>query len=142
MKWYVYLLVIAALIFLMLYSLINYHRHYPSLDTFYNEPGKYAGARAENCGMMVDKTNDGFILRAGVNKILVRYNQTSLRYPLLGTVCVLGTYNDGFIHAEAVRLNDFIFVKYFISLLAFFYVVFVFFREWKITIRGFKPRGK
>jgi len=140
MKWHVYLAVIAALLFLMLYSVTNYHGHYPSLDTFYNEPEKYAGAIAENCGMMVDETSDGFILRAGVNKILVKYNQTSLRYPVLGTVCVLGAYNDGFIDAEAVRLNDFIFVKYFISFLAFLYVVFVFFREWKITKKGFRLR--
>lgn len=141
MRFYIYFLIIAILISLMFYSLANYDKYYPSLDNFHDNPEKYRGFRAENCGIMLSKENEGFVLRAGLNSIFVKYDMSKIRHPILGTVCVVGTYNNGnYIDAEIVSINDFIFVKYFLSSLSIFYVIFIFFSEWKFTKRGFKSK--
>ena len=143
MKWHVYFSVIVILVLMMSYSIANYDRYYPVSDNFLDNPEKYMGARVENCGLMINRTDGGFIMRAGINRIFVKYNATALRYPILGTVCLAGSYREGnFIEADAVRINDFVFVKYFISFLAILYAIFIFSREWELTKKGFKPRLK
>lgn len=136
-----YLLSAIVLVSLMLYSYENYHNYYPSLATFQNNPELLEGVRAENCGIAEQVDGQGLIIRGG-NEI-IQVKAENARYPKYGTVCVVGTYRkEGYIEAEYVRYNDYIFIKYLLSALSILYIIYIFFKEWKITRKGFVARGK
>ncbi len=141
-KFYIaYGLSVVILFALMFYSYENYHKYYPSLATFQDNPEFLEGVRAENCGIAEQVNEQGLIIRGGSERIKVKAENA--RYPKYGTICVVGTYKkDGFIEAEYVRYNDYIFVKYFLSVLSIIYVIYIFFMEWKITRKCFIARGK
>ena len=137
----IYFLAAAVLILIMSYSYTNYDKHYPSLSSFKSNETALDGVRAENCGNAEDLNSEGFTISGGQEKIKVIYKDA--RYPVYGSVCVLGTYNkEGYIDAESVRYNDYIFLKYIISGFAFFYLVYIFSKEWKFSKkRGFEPNA-
>ena len=137
----VYILSAIVLVALMLYSYENYHNYYPSLATFKANPEVLEGVKAENCGIAEQVDGQRLIIRGG-NEI-IQVKAENARYPKYGTVCVVGTYKrEGYIEAEYVRYNDYIFIKYLLSALSIIYVVYIFFKEWKITRKGFVARGK
>ena len=132
----VYFLAFIVLVSIMLYSYENYHKYYPSLATFQNDPESLEGVKAENCGIAEYVSKDQLVIRGGYERIQVKANNP--RYPKYGTVCVIGYYNkEGYIEAEDIRYNDYIFVKYFLSSLSILYIIYVFFKEWKLTRKGF-----
>ena len=129
-----------VLLSLMQYSYVNYHAYYPSLATLKENPAAIEGVRAENCGIMEKLQEDGFVLRGGPEEVFVKI--ADARFPKFGTVCVVGMYRNGMIEAESVRYNDYIFVKYALSALSLLYVLYLFFREWKLKRWRFVPRSR
>ena len=133
---YVYIIAVLLLASIMWYSYTNYYQYYPSLATFHQHPAAFDNVVSENCGTVEEVNERGFVLRGG--KELVQVFTDHPRYPMYGTVCVYGTYKkEGYIIAEQVRYNDYIYLKYFLSSLSLIYVIYIFNKEWKLTKRGF-----
>ncbi|MBI2667952.1 hypothetical protein HYX17_04260 [Candidatus Woesearchaeota archaeon] len=128
---------ITGLILMSIFSLTNYNNHYPSIKYLNENPEKYDGILTEQYGLVDEIKEDSFILASGDSKILVKAN--NIREPTQGSVNIIGVFNkEGFIKLKDIHYSDYNNTKYFVSIIGLIMFLFIFFREWRITLRGFK----
>ena len=126
-----------GLILLSMFSLTQYNDYYPSVKDFNENPEKYDQLLTEQYGRIKEFREEGFILLLGDEEILVK--SKSIRKPIQGTLSILGTFHkEGFIELHDFHYFDYNNSKYVISIIGLIMFLFIFFKEWKITSRGFK----
>ncbi len=133
------LILIAALLLagMMYYSYAEHDRYYPSISDFAKNPEKYDGMITEHQMQVYNITNESFMARFGDDSILVKYQNA--QKPKFGMLTVLGYYKkEGYIQAIKIRYNNYNNGKYILSVFGLFLFLIIFFREWKITLRGFE----
>ena len=140
MKKIYYIIALVLLVSMMYYSYTAHSRYYPSISDFVKDPEKYDNVLTEQQVQVYNITPDSFMTRFGNDEVLVKY--PNLKRPKYGQVTFLGYYKkEGFIQATAIRYSNYNYGKYVFSFIGLFILLFIFFREWKITSRGFKDAG-
>lgn len=136
---YLYIFAVFSLTALIVYSYVETPNHYPPISKLKENPNFYNNAEVEICGKVIKVLDGGIIVSSGSSSIEIRYEKA--RLAKYGTICAIGIFHEeGFVLAEFIRYNDFLFLKYGLSFLSLLYVFFVFFKEWKFTKKGFFPR--
>ena len=131
------LLLILLLAAIMYYSYAEHDNHYPTISDFLKDPARYDGVLTEQQLQVYNITNESFLARFGDDYVAVKY--PGVKEPKFGMVTFLGHYKkEGYIEATAVRYNEYNNGKYLLSFAGLFLFVWIFFREWKITRRGFE----
>lgn len=126
-----------ALIALMYYSYEYHDRYYPSATDFLKDPVKYDGRITEQQGRIGNITNESFVAFFGEDSVLVKY--PNVEKPKYGFLTFVGYYKkEGYIEAKEIRHNNYNDGKYIFSVVGMIIFLFIFFREWKITSRGFE----
>ncbi len=139
MKLFFSLIGIIGLVLLSIYSLTQYNDYYPSAKDLNENPEKYHGILTEQYGRIKELNEDSFVLLLGDSEILVKFNNEKIRMPIQGTISILGIYNkEGFIELKDIHYFDYNNTKYLASIIGLIMFLFIFFREWKLTSRGFK----
>ncbi len=128
---------ITGLILMSIFSLTNYNNYYPSIKDLNENPSRYDGILTEQYGLIKEIKEDSFILVSGDSRILVKAN--NIREPTQGSVNILGVFNkESFIELKNIHYSDYNNTKYLVSIMGLIMFLFIFFREWRITFRGFK----
>lgn len=129
--------------FILILTLVHYNLTYGNtvmITDFIENPPAYAGVERSVMGVYNGNFADGFILRYNQKLVAIFYDHDYLP-PRYGEVLVYGQLQqDGSIKALAVHNYDYNFVIYGISFIAGIFVLFSFFKEWKITTSGFVRR--
>lgn len=129
------LLSLLLLTVLCLYSYYYHDRYYPSVSDFLGNPEKYDGMRIEAVGYARNVTSNSFYLeRDGLTVKVIGFGVDDGAY--LGISGVLT--KAGYIAGENYRLNCNYLIKYVASFIGFLLLAIIFFREWKLTFRGFE----
>jgi len=132
-----YIIGIVILSGLSIYSYIYHINYAPSVYDLLENKDKYNGFKTEYVGTIINKTNDYFYLKSENTEIKVLYS--NVREPKFGQIRVYGIFEkEGYIRALDVQYHDYNFLKYILSLAGFVWFIIIFFREWKITKRGFE----
>jgi len=132
-----YLLVLVLLIITLFHFSSVYAGNEDKFDMISN-PEKYPGVTKQFMGDYGGSFNGGFYLAYNEQIIPIHYSE-EYSPPHFGNILVYGTFNkEGYVEAIGIHNYDYNYVIYFISLIAFFFGVWLFFKEWKITYRGFK----
>jgi len=109
-------------------------------NNFQKNPEAYQGITKQIMGKYVKTTNYGFILNYNGQQMPILYDYAH-NPPKYGEILVYGTFqNDGTIQALEVHNYDYNYIIYLISFIAFLFIVQLFFKEWKLTKKGFIPR--
>jgi len=133
----IYIMAAIILASLMYYSYSEHDKYYPSLADFLKDPAKYDGIATEHQSNIFNVTDDSFMLRSGSSFVTVKY--PDVRYPKYGTLNFMGYYRkEGYIEATRIKYNDYNYGKYLMSFIGLFLFLAMFFREWKLTMRGFE----
>ncbi|MBS3122417.1 hypothetical protein J4434_06055 [Candidatus Woesearchaeota archaeon] len=151
---------ILALVWLCVNSYLNFDKYDPSIKQFLSNPDKYEGKIASHKGNVVYEkegvkgVKDGSIaeedmyLKSGSEMILIKYKE-KIPNAIFGYTLLKGAYKKSesneqknYIEVSEYWNNDYNYVKYIISFIALIYVIFVFFREWKLTANGFIEKIK
>ena len=131
------LLAILLLALMMYYSYTSHDKYYPSISDFVKDPEKYDDIFTEQQVNVYNITADSFMARFGNDEVLVKYKNA--RQPKYGLLTFTGYYKKaGYIEATEVKYNDYSHGKYLFSFIGLFIFLYIFFKEWKITLRGFK----
>lgn len=132
-----HLMAFALLLSLMFYSYTNHSKHYPTISDFLREPAKYDGIVTEQQGKSYNITDDSFIFRSGSKYVLVKY--PGVEEPKYGHITFVGAFKkEGYIEATRVRYNNYNYGKYLFSFIGAFLLLFMLFKEWKLTWGGFE----
>lgn len=140
----IWILAFVLAIGLSVYSFARPLKDQDSVSFFLKNPDYYDGIIAENSGPIEDIQEFSFVMVKGKNKILVKHDGTigEVRKPILGTMDLVGIYHkEGYIEATDFRYDDYNFVKYILSAISFIIFTIYFFKEWKLTWKGFEIRG-
>ena len=135
--WYLLLFVLIVGIFLWgnVYHLIVEERL--SLHNYYSNPEKYGGYKRQNFGKVINISRDSFYFDLGEADIKVL--GSGVKKDVYGeTVAFLDYGKDGNIRLIDYHNYDYNYFLYFISLFALIVFVVFLFKEWKITLKGFK----
>tara|TARA_Y100000310_G_scaffold202322_1_gene202456 strand:- start:474 stop:893 length:420 start_codon:yes stop_codon:yes gene_type:complete len=128
---------IIGLVLLSIFSLTQYDNYYPSIKDLNENPERYDQLLTEQYGRIKEFREDGFILLSGNEEILVKTK--NIRNPIQGSLSILGTFHkEGFIELNNIHYFDYNNSKYVVSVIGLIIFLFIFFKEWKITSRGFK----
>ncbi|MBI2663179.1 hypothetical protein HYX15_01465 [Candidatus Woesearchaeota archaeon] len=137
MKYLFVIIGIIGLILMSIFSLTQYNNYFPAIKDLEKYPEKYDGVLTEQYGKIEEIREDGFILALGNEKIFVK--SANVRKPIYGTVSVVGIFHkEGFIELKDIHYFDYNTTKYVISIIGLIIFLVIFFKEWKITSRGFK----
>jgi len=131
------------LLFLLLVSLLAYDdiriledENIFTLDKYLENPGKYGGAKSQRMGKILEINGDYFFFSGGDKAIKVI---GKIERPVLGETLIYVHYRkDGVIELIDYHNYNFNYILYILSLFAIMIFLVVFFREWKLTKRGFK----
>ena len=131
------LIIIVSLMFYETEFYSNYSKNNFGLQNYLENPEKYGNYRSESFGSIVNISQDYFYFDAGGEYIKVFGK--NIQKPVLGeTVLYLDYRKDGNIAMMDYHNYNYNYVLYAISFLAVVVFVFLFFKEWKLTRRGFK----
>ena len=135
-----YLLIVLLIIGLMIYE-TGYYSIYSkakfSVRSYLENPQQYGGNKYENFGRIINISQNYFYFDLGGEKIKVLGK--GIQKPILGeTVLYLDYRKDGTIAMIDYHNYNYNYVLYAISALAVIIFIFLFFKEWKITRKGFK----
>jgi|SRR3989344_2101411 len=129
---------VIGLLFLSIFSLTNYNHYYPSIKNFNDNPEKYEGITTEQHGVIKEINKNEFIFSIGNQDILVK-SDFEIRKPKQGSVDIIGVFRkEGFIELKDIHYFDYNNSKYLTSVIGLIIFLFIFFKEWKLTFRGFK----
>src|SRR3989344_6385455 len=125
---------------LLIVTLFHYNSVYLDNKKFdmISNPEKYHGINKQFMGKYGESFNGGFYLVYNEQLVPIHYSE-EYSPPHFGNVLVYGTFNkEGYVEAIGVHNYQYNYIIYLISLIAFLFVVWLFFKEWKIISRGFK----
>jgi hypothetical protein len=126
-----------GLVLLSIFLLTYYEDYYPSIKDLNENPERYDQLLTEQYGRIKEFREEGFILLSGNEEILVKTKE--IRKPIQGSLSILGIFHkEGFIELSDVHYFDYNNSKYVVSVIGLIIFLFIFFKEWKITSRGFK----
>ena len=120
------------LVFVILSIDFYLSRHYyePYIEDFFKEPAKYESVKVGLDGPVLNISADSFYMGTKKREIKVYYN--NLQKPKLGQVSVLAELrSDGTAKAIELHVNNYNYLKYVLSAIAFVVFLFMFFNEWK-----------
>ena len=136
--WFLFILIL--IISLMIYETkyyADYSRNNFNLKNYFENPQKYGNYRSEVFGKIVNISQDHFYFDVGGERIKVLGK--GIQKSVLGeTVLYVEYKKDGNIVMIDYHNYNYNYILYAISFLAVVVFVFLFFKEWKITSRGFK----
>ena len=134
--WLVVLLFICLILYF--YVCVNYFNYILSSKTIQENPEKYHNTNIQLIGVISDKTNDYFYLKGRDLKFYYK----NVKEPKFGEITTLVTFKkQGYFEVIDIHYHNYSFVKYILSSLAAFLFIFIFLKEWKITLRGFKKNA-
>jgi len=123
------------------YTFINYDDHYPSIKGFSENPALYEGRIIEMEGRIIEKNNEYYILSTSNIPVRLRYDWSRWTPSESGTVALIGIMHRDFsievIDREPERDHM---IKYYVSIIGFIIFLFIFLKDWRITLKGFKER--
>jgi hypothetical protein len=135
--WYV--LVFVLLIGLLLYG-DNHNLHRVerfNLDKYLDGSGVYEGHKGQRFGKIVNISQDHFYFDIGSHTIKIM--GSGVEGAVYGeTVLFIDFRGDGVMELINHHNYDYNYLLYIISFFAFLVFLFIFFKEWRITIRGFE----
>lgn len=147
----IYCLILITFIFSLVHYGLYLEDHETELESFYlnngsEEFGYKRTVMGAYAGEFEKGFENGFYMIHNTQKIPVFYLDgysfvdSPSRYvqPSYGEVAVYGYVTDKAIYALSINNHDYNYILYFVSFFAGLFVLALFFREWKITWRGFK----
>ena len=135
MKQYAPIMALIILILLSMYSLNQHSNYYPTIKDLLDNPERYHNKITEQGGRL--SLEKGTIRRGNEEiKIIIK---EPLRNPKYGTVTIVGRFDkSGSIEVHDIHYSDYNNLKYFASIIGGAIFLYLFFKEWKITKRGFE----
>lgn len=129
--------------FILLVSFWLYHNlHHSNPERSFNlrnytqNPQKFAG-QYEQFGKIINISQDHFYFSAGGESIKVF--GSGIKTPVYGETVIFVDYRkDGRIELIDYHNYNYNYILYALSLLALIIFIVIFFREWRITLRGFR----
>ena len=131
------LIIIVSLMFYETKYYADYSKNNFSLQNYLENPEKYGDHSSESFGRIVNISQDHFYFNAGGDYIKV-FGKNIQKAELGETVLYLDYRKDGRIVMIDYHNYNYNYILYAISFLAVMIFVFLFFKEWKLTRRGFK----
>ena len=108
-----------------------------SLNNYYENPQKYGDVKFERMGKITKINQDHFYFDLG--NVNIKIFGSGVKKPILGETVVYVIYRkDGIIQLIDYHNYNFNYLLYAISIVALFVLIIIFFKEWKITARGFE----
>lgn len=108
-----------------------------TIINYLKNPQKYGDHKAESMAKIINISQDHFYINVGNTNLKVM--GSGIRRPVLGETAVFLNYRkDGIIELVDYHNYNCNYVLYFVSFFAIIISIIIFFREWKITARGFK----
>ena len=108
-----------------------------SLDRYLENPQKYGGIKAERMVKIINISQDHFYL--DLSNTPIKVYGSGVKKPVYGeTLVFLNFRKDGIIELIDYHNYNYNYFLYIISIFAFSIFIIIFFKEWKITARGFK----
>ena len=106
-------------------------------DNYLENPQKYGGVKYERMGKIISISQDHFYFELGARDIKVI--GSGIKRPILGETVVYVHYRkDGVIELIDYHNYNYNYLLYGVSFIALLIFIMIFFKEWKITWRGFK----
>lgn len=141
-KYLVYFLIQITFIFSLVHYGLYLRDNEKVLESFYLDNGReefgykrtVMGAYA---GELEGGLRNGFYLMHNTKKMLVFYSEDYMPHQY-GEVAVYGYITNEAIYALSVHNYNYNYVLYFISFFSGLFILAFFFREWKMTRRGFE----
>lgn len=107
-----------------------------TLDKYLENPEKYGGVKSQRMGKIME-INYGYFLFSGSDKPIKVIGK--IERPILGETLIYVHYRkDGIIELIDYHNYNFNYILYLISLFAIAVFLIIFFKEWKLTKRGFE----
>lgn len=137
---------VLALIWLSLNSYLNFDKYDPSIKQFLDNPDKYNGMIASHKGDIV-YDEEKMYLKSSDELILLDYKE-KIPTAKFGYTLIKGIFRkdiekqENYITVLEYWNNDYNYVKYIISFFALIYVMILFFKDWKLTIKGFVAKKR
>lgn len=134
--WYVLLFIL--IVGLLLYENIYYSMgDIFSLDKYLNNPEKYGAYKGQPFGRIINISQDHFYFDGG--GLPFKVIGSGVRKAVYGeTILFLNFRKDGIIELIDYHNYNYNHLLYILSFIAFIIFLILFFKEWKITFRGFK----
>ena len=140
-----YVLIFALIIILFLYDHVDYlSTHSSSIkgarfteENYIKNPELYGGHKAERLAKIVNISRDHFYIRIGDKDVNVM--GSNIKRPTMGeSVFFLNYRKDGIIELIDYHNYNYNYLLYSISFIAVILFFIIFFKEWKLTKRGFR----
>ena len=115
-----------------------------NLQNILDDPDVYEGVIYQTSGRIANSDDLFIYIRDTESNHLVKIRKDDrLMFADPGTdsVMVYGVFNGEYFIPIKVRINKFIFMKYILSIIGLFIFLRIFLNEWKITLKGFEPKG-
>lgn len=135
-----YILIVCILIMTLAHYYLVYSVGSFTMNDFIEDPSCCAGLSKSFMGVYEKPFADGFIIIYNHRPVKVIFNEEYIP-PRYGEVSVYGILQqDGSVNAMGVHNYNYNFIIYGISFIAGVFVLFSFFKEWKVTVHGFVRR--
>jgi len=134
-----YALVLILIILLLFYggTYDLYREEKFSLDKYLKIPGKYEGHKGQRFGKIVNISQEYFYLDLGTHTIKVI--GSGVKKAVYGeTVFFIDFKRDGIMELIDYHNYNYNYFLYIVSFFAFLLFIYIFFKEWKLTLGGFK----
>ncbi len=131
---------IILILLTLIISLVYFQEVYSStsISNFKQNPETYSGDYKSVMGKYQGKTEGGFILLFNGKEVMVKTDSNHIK-PKWGEVLVYGELQeDGTIKAIGIHNYDYNYLIYFFSFIAGIVVLIWFFKDWRLTRRGFE----
>lgn len=129
-------------------SYITFYRYAPTINQFLESPDRFEGKLGYNRGQISYQDNLT-LFTSGKEIMILEWHETPKIEPQkippakFGTSMVLGYYKrPNIIQVINFRNENYNYLKYIVSLFAVIFVIYMFFREWKITWQGIESKDK
>ncbi len=135
-----------VVLFLFIFSIYAYNQMFHattySTQDFLNDPTIAKNETKTIMGTYVESFGNGFYLKYN-HKIVPIYTSEKHVPPRYGEMVVKGVFHaDGTITAISIHNYNYNYLLYLFSAFAGFFVLLVFFFEWKITRKGLREKNK
>lgn len=132
-----YFIIFLIVITLALYGNLIKTNKLPSSRDYLLNPSKYGGYEGEYFGKIINISEDYFYIRVPSTDLKVI--GSGIKKPVLGESTFLLYFGrDGFIKLIDYHNYNYNYLLYLFSGFAFIIFLIIFFKEWRITKRGFK----
>lgn len=139
-SWFVLIVVLLSLT--LFHDSLRTHKYSFTMHDFLLEPQKYAGQTRNIMGVYQEPTKKGFSIIYNKEKVEIIYDKEH-QAPKYGEILIFGELQrDGTVKALGVHNYNYNFLLYLLSFIAGIIIIVVFFREWKLTKKGFVDKRK